>query len=104
VKPATADVYRESTFVGRLARTKHGATFEYDDAFLASGAPGIAFRLPRATKRFETAGGLATAETRLVFDRDGRSGLLVTRFDRRAGRRLHQEDACQLLDRYPADK
>jgi serine/threonine-protein kinase HipA len=241
VKPATADVYRESTFVGRLARTKHGATFEYDDAFLASGAPGIAFRLPRATKRFETAGvnlhtffagllpegirlqalvrqvktsqddlfsllvaagadcvgdvsvaetgtlpeertpsvdtkridsisfaevlekslrttkepaipgvqekvsaamislplraraaayilklnppsvpklvenehffmtlarkcGLAAAETRLVFDRDGRSGLLVTRFDRRAGDRLHQEDACQLLDRYPADK
>jgi len=48
--------------------------------------------------------GLSTAETRLVFDRDREPGLLVTRFDRRAGHKLHQEDACQLLDRYPADK
>lgn len=48
--------------------------------------------------------GLDVAETRLVHDRDGVSGLLVTRFDRRDGERLHQEDACQLLDVYPADK
>lgn len=47
-----------------------------------------------------------------VHDREGRSGLLVERFDRvpREGDErdslleLHQEDACQLLDRYPADK
>lgn len=52
--------------------------------------------------------GLAAASTRLVHDRDGMVGLLVERFDRvRVGGRvakIHQEDACQLLDRYPADK
>ena len=48
--------------------------------------------------------GLDVAETRLVHDRDGVSGLVVTRFDRRDRERLHQEDACQLLDVYPADK
>lgn len=53
--------------------------------------------------------GLLAAATRVVHDRDGRSALLVERFDRvaRGGgalHRLHQEDACQLLDRYPADK
>lgn len=52
----------------------------------------------------------AAAETRLVHDAHDRSGLLVTRFDRvplgERGRfrRVHQEDACQLLERYPADK
>lgn len=48
--------------------------------------------------------GLATAEVKLLHDRDGRSGLLVTRFDRLDAGKLHQEDACQLLDLYPADK
>jgi len=53
--------------------------------------------------------GLEVAETRIVHDRTGEAGLLVDRFDRvpdGAGvmRKLHQEDACQLLDRYPADK
>jgi len=52
--------------------------------------------------------GLRAANARLVHDRDGATGLLVERFDRvhLRGRthRLHQEDACQLLDRYPADK
>ncbi|HEX5660490.1 MAG TPA: HipA domain-containing protein [Polyangiales bacterium] len=48
--------------------------------------------------------GLHVAQTRVVHDRDGQSALLVERFDRQAGERLHQEDACQLLDRYPADK
>lgn len=64
------------------------------------------------------AGGALVGETRLrvpvrlVHDRDGAAGLLVERFDRvqpgadkRASLlRLHQEDACQLLGRYPADK
>ncbi len=46
----------------------------------------------------------------LIHDRDGVSGLLVERFDRiydretRRWRGVHQEDACQLLNRYPADK
>lgn len=48
--------------------------------------------------------GLAVAQTRIVTDRDGEPGLWVTRFDRARGRRLHQEDGCQLLDRYPEAK
>mgnify|MGYP001610409921 FL=1 len=52
--------------------------------------------------------GLDVARTRLVHDRDGAAGLLVERFDRRReGRRwrgVHQEDACQFLDKYPGEK
>lgn len=54
--------------------------------------------------------GLATAKTQVVHDRDGHAGLLVTRFDRHWSKErrelvaVHQEDGCQLLDRYPADK
>lgn len=54
--------------------------------------------------------GVPAARTWLVHDRDGAAGLLVERFDRRWDRSakrlvgLHVEDACQLLDRYPADK
>lgn len=52
--------------------------------------------------------GLRVPTVHLVHDARGASGLLVQRFDRvrRRGqwRGLHQEDACQLLDRYPADK
>src|SRR5207244_466358 len=52
--------------------------------------------------------GLEVPAFHLARDRLGRSGLLVKRFDR-ARRddlvaRLAQEDACQLLNRYPADK
>ncbi|MDB4993120.1 MAG: Serine/threonine-protein kinase HipA [Myxococcaceae bacterium] len=53
--------------------------------------------------------GLPAATSTLVHDRDENAGLLVERFDRikEAGadlRKLHQEDACQFLERYPADK
>jgi len=52
--------------------------------------------------------GLATASARIVVDREGRQGLLVERFDRRLRdgelERLAQEDGCQVLGRYPADK
>lgn len=52
--------------------------------------------------------GLPVAKTRLVRDRNGAPGLLVERFDRervgRTWRGIRQEDACQLLNRYPADK
>jgi serine/threonine-protein kinase HipA len=50
--------------------------------------------------------GLEVAQTQLVSDRDGVAGLVVERFDRRAEtpHRLHVEDACQFLGRYPADK
>ena len=53
--------------------------------------------------------GLKVAEVARAIDAEGERGLLVRRFDRDvtpAGvvRKLHQEDGCQLLDRYPADK
>lgn len=52
--------------------------------------------------------GLRVPRVHLVRDREGAAGLLVERFDRARvrgkWRGLHQEDACQLLDRYPADK
>lgn len=53
--------------------------------------------------------GLPVPPRRLVTDRHGHAGLLVERFDRACDesgrwRRLPQEDACQLLARYPADK
>jgi len=54
--------------------------------------------------------GLEVPRCMLVKDRDGSSGLLLERFDRRFNKsskkaeKIHQEDACQFLDRYPADK
>lgn len=52
--------------------------------------------------------GLDVAKAHLVHDRGGVAGLLVERFDRvrerGRWRGVHQEDACQFLDRYPADK
>jgi serine/threonine-protein kinase HipA len=53
--------------------------------------------------------GMRTANVELVHDAKGEAGLLVERFDRVSGpgaavERVHQEDVCQLLDRYPADK
>jgi serine/threonine-protein kinase HipA len=48
-------------------------------------------------------------QSELVHDSDGKSGLLVTRFDRtldnfRSPISLPVEDACQVLNRWPADK
>jgi serine/threonine-protein kinase HipA len=52
--------------------------------------------------------GLETAEAEVVHDAEGAPGLLVTRFDRVPVAEgvvpLAQEDACQVLARYPADK
>lgn len=53
--------------------------------------------------------GIEAARVELVHDAAGESGLLVERFDRvrradGAWERLHVEDACQILGRYPADK
>jgi serine/threonine-protein kinase HipA len=53
--------------------------------------------------------GLAVARSEVVHDREGAAGLLVQRFDRIANTTgtttmLAQEDACQVLARYPADK
>ena len=60
--------------------------------------------------RMGQACGLEVATVKIVHDKVGAVGLLVERFDRVPGGSgiglvgLHQEDACQLLDRYPADK
>lgn len=53
--------------------------------------------------------GLETAEAEIVRDAEGAPGLLVRRFDRvpvadGSVGSLAQEDACQVLGRYPADK
>jgi len=48
---------------------------------------------------------LPTAETQIVQDVHGVAALLVERFDRLPnGKKVHFEDVCQLLNRYPADK
>lgn len=60
--------------------------------------------------RMAGACGLEVPAARLVRDKTGAFGLLVERFDRVPGDGpgtlvgLPQEDACQFLDRYPADK
>ncbi len=53
--------------------------------------------------------GFAVPHHELIVDAEGASGLLVERFDRvqvndGSVRRIAQEDACQFLGRYPADK
>jgi serine/threonine-protein kinase HipA len=48
--------------------------------------------------------GLNTAKTRLLHDTQGRSALLVDRFDRQGDVRIAQEDACQVAGLYPASK
>jgi serine/threonine-protein kinase HipA len=72
-------------------------------------------RMPRLVEnehfflRMARASGLDVARAELVRDRDGAVGLLVERFDRvpvkgGGSSKVHQEDACQFLDRYPGDK
>lgn len=54
--------------------------------------------------------GLTVPDTTIVYDRNKESALLVERFDRvydkknRRLKKIHQEDVCQLLTLYPADK
>jgi len=52
--------------------------------------------------------GMSVPKFEVIEDRDGVSGLLVERFDRKvvdgSVSRLAQEDACQLLNKWPADK
>ncbi|NMO01116.1 type II toxin-antitoxin system HipA family toxin [Gordonia sp. TBRC 11910] len=87
------------------ARSKSGA------AILKLGPP----QFPRIAENehfFMTAAracGLRTADTEVVHDTEGRTALLVTRFDRTTNRKgdthpIAQEDACQVLGLYPAAK
>ncbi len=48
--------------------------------------------------------GFKVAKAKLISDKDKNIGLLVERFDRNHHQKIHQEDACQFLNRYPADK
>ncbi|MDZ4785030.1 MAG: HipA domain-containing protein [bacterium] len=54
--------------------------------------------------------GLSAARTKIVYDKKKTPGLLVERFDRYYNKekkeiiKIHQEDACQFLNRYPQDK
>ncbi len=54
--------------------------------------------------------GLETAPVSIIKDKENNSGLLVQRFDRYYDRekklikKVHQEDACQFLEKYPHDK
>ncbi len=53
--------------------------------------------------------GINANKSKIITDKNNHSGLLVERFDRITDSQqniifLHQEDACQFLDRYPADK
>ncbi|WP_018599558.1 type II toxin-antitoxin system HipA family toxin [Mycobacterium sp. 155] len=54
--------------------------------------------------RMASACGLRAAQTTLLHDGQGRSALLVNRFDRVGPKRIPQEDACQVADLYPASK
>lgn len=54
--------------------------------------------------------GLKVNKAQIVKDKNNQEGLLIERFDRewdakiKTVKRLHQEDACQFLNKYPADK
>lgn len=54
--------------------------------------------------------GIDVNESKLVKDATGKTGLLVTRFDRKylsktgGYRKFHLEDACQFLNQYPSEK
>jgi serine/threonine-protein kinase HipA len=48
--------------------------------------------------------GFTVAKAKIVLDKDNNAGLLIERFDRINQTKLHQEDACQFLNRYPSEK
>lgn len=48
--------------------------------------------------------GFKVSTAKIVEDKDSNLGLLVERFDRLKGVKLHQEDACQFLNLYPSEK
>jgi len=81
-------------YILKLEPPEYPHLIENEHAFIALARRGVRMR---------------TVEARIVRDADARPGLLVTRFDRVGGteaqpRRLAVEDACQLLDLWPADK
>lgn len=81
---------RESKFILKVSPPEYPKLVENEAACFALAN--------RAGKSFPL------AETQVLQDRTGRSGLLVTRFDRDCNQRFHVEDAAQLLGLYPAEK
>jgi hypothetical protein len=75
-------------------------------SILETSKPGWSWNFFREAARVSS---IEVADAELVFDRDGRPGLLIRRFDRAStadGAVLlrAQEDGCEVLGRYPADK
>lgn len=85
-------VVHEGPSILKLSPERYPRLVENEGFFLGMAAA-CGFRVPRFV---------------VVADRDGTSGLLVERFDRRIEGhrviRIAQEDACQLAGRWPADK
>lgn len=82
---------RGKSFILKLQPPEHPALLQNEHFFM----------------RLADSAGIRVASTSLLTDSKGATGLLVERFDRIAGppaQKLHQEDGCQLLERYPADK
>lgn len=48
--------------------------------------------------------GFRVAESEIIHDKHGRPGLLVSRFDRVGDKKLHVEDAAQIMGLYPGEK
>lgn len=48
--------------------------------------------------------GFTTNDAKLLYDKHRNPVLLVERFDRKNFQMIHQEDACQFMNKYPADK
>lgn len=70
--------------------------------------PSLIFNEHQCLKLAERCG-LSVNKSKIVYDKNKAPGLLVERFDRPLSsesktRMIHQEDACQFLDSYPADK
>lgn len=92
----TAVVWRDQTRVGTIRRSRAGSVFEYDPDFYVenrSKPGGIATHLPYGQRVHETRG----VNLHPYFDRKWSSS-------EQRMRTIHQEDGCQFLNRYPADK
>jgi len=102
--PGVQDKISDSMISFHIRRSKGAAILKLDPAAYPLITRNESFFLTVAK-----AAGFEVPAHELVTDRDGETGLLVERFDRLAGPsdsaiRIAQEDACQFLARYPADK
>ncbi len=93
------------SFPLNIARDKHAFILKLDPA----DKPGLVNNELHSMTLAQKCG-LNTAKVKLVRDGNSNAGLLIQRFDREYDEKNscmqmhHQEDACQFLNRYPADK